>query len=160
MEKAVRIIGMMKWLGLPLGYIMLFATRESFGDVAGICLGAIAAASFWVLMLREQSRIIGQTIAKEIKEAISVAGNIESFIEIKRMRSGIIARVYLINAKEKAAAVHNSISRRIEQCDLKKYLWVMQMTDMPAASSLSEMQKKLNEQLIEELLRIRKGGRD
>ena len=35
MEKAVKIIGMMKWLGLPLGYIMLFATRESFGDIAG-----------------------------------------------------------------------------------------------------------------------------
>ncbi|MCI5688834.1 hypothetical protein AALA24_09490 [Anaerovoracaceae bacterium 42-11] len=159
MEKAVRIIGMMKWLGIPLGYIMLFATRESFGDVAGICLGTIAAVSFWILMQKERSRIIGQTIAKEIKEAISIAGNIESFIEIKRMRSGIIARVYLINAKERAAAVHKSISRRIEQCDLKKYLWVMQMTDMPAASSLSEMQKKLNEQLIEELLRRRKGDR-
>ena len=160
MEKAVKIIGMMKWLGLPLGYIMLFATRESFGDIAGICLGTIAAVSFWILMQKEQSRIIGQTIAREIKEAISSAGNVDSFIEIKRMRGGIIARVYLINAKERAMAIHSAIARRIEQCDLKKYLWVMQMTDMPEAASLREMQKKLNEQLIDELLRRRKGDRD
>ncbi len=61
------------------------------------------------------------------------------------MRGGIIARVYLINAKERAMAIHSAIARRIEQCDLKKYLWVMQMTDMPEAASLREMQKKLND---------------
>ena len=159
MEKAVNVIGFMRWLAFPLGYVMLFATRESFGDTAGLCLGTIAAVSFWVLMRKEQSRLIGQTIAAEIKRAISATGNIESFIEIKRMRSGIIARVYLINAKEKAAMVHKEISRRIEQCTLKKYLWVMQLTDMPEAASLAEMQKRLNEQLIEELLKRRKGDR-
>ena len=120
----------------------------------------VSAASSCLLNMRTPMSPLSFVMLKAVdKEAISIAGNIESFIEIKRMRSGIIARVYLINAKERAAAVHKSISRRIEQCDLKKYLWVMQMTDMPAASSLSEMQKKLNEQLIEELLRRRKGDR-
>lgn len=153
MEKAIRAIGILKWLCFPLGYIMYFFTRDSFGEFIATVLCVIAAVSFWLLMISERSRLIGQTIVSEIRRAISETANVESFIEIKTMRSGIIARVYLINARDKAAMIHRSISRRLDDCALKKYLWIMQLTDIPGINAIRETRRMLNEQLIEEFLR-------
>ncbi|MFR7990992.1 MAG: hypothetical protein ACLU5F_10380 [Anaerovoracaceae bacterium] len=157
MEKTVRAIGICRWLGLPLGGIMFFFTYGSFGITIASVLSIMAAVSFWILMRSEQSRLIGQTIAREIKEAINEAGNVESYIEIKRLKSGIIARVYLINAREKVAVVNKAIARRLERCTFKKYLWIMQLTDMPGKSALRDTQRMLNDQLLEELMRKRRG---
>ena len=48
----------------------------------------------------------------------------------------------------------------MEDCALKKYLWVLQMTDMPKRSALPETRKILNEQLVDELLRRNRGDRE
>lgn len=157
MEKTVNIIGSLRWASLPLGCIMYVFSRESFGEAAASFLGALFGCAFWFLIRHEKSRLIGQTIASEIRAAISEAANVESFIEIKRLRSGIIARIYLINAKDKVTLIHRSVARRMENCSLKKYLWILQMTDMPGKNALHETQKILNEQLIDELLRKRRG---
>ncbi len=146
-------MGILRWLSFPLGSIMYFFTRDSFGELIGIVLCVIAAAAFWLLVGSERSRLIGQTIVSEIRRAISETANVESYIEIKRMRSGIIARVYLINARDKAVMIHRSIARRLDDCALKEYLWIMQLTDIPGINAISETRKILNEQLIEELLR-------
>ena len=84
----------------------------------------------------------------------------ESYIEIKRLKSGIIARVYLINGRDKVSAVHRAITRRLEECTFKKYLWIMQLTDMPGKGALKETQRMLNDQLLEELMSKRKGDKD
>lgn len=157
MEKTVKTIGLLKWLGLPLGGVMLFFTADSFGTAAGAVLGVAAGLSFWFLMKNEQSRLIGQTIANEIRQAISETANVDSLIEIKRLRSGIIARVYLINAREKVSMIHQAVAKRMEACSLKRYLWIMQMTDMPRRSALRETQKMLNEKLLEEILSRHRG---
>ena len=160
MEKTVKIIGVSKWLCFPLGFIMFFCTQGSFGNIISVILAVVAAVSFWVMMRSEQTRLIGQTIAKEIKEAIAETGNVESYIEIKRLKSGIIARVYLINGRDKVSAVHRAITRRLEECTFKKYLWIMQLTDMPGKGALKETQRMLNDQLLEELMSKRKGDKD
>ena len=139
---------------------MFFCTQGSFGNIISVILAVVAAVSFWVMMRSEQTRLIGQTIAKEIKEAISETGNVESYIEIKRLKSGIIARVYLINGRDKVSAVHRAITRRLEECTFKKYLWIMQLTDMPGKGALKETQRMLNDQLLEELMSKRKGDKD
>ncbi len=151
MEKKVKQLGLLKWLSFPLGFIMFIFILESFGSIISSLFSAIAIVTFWNIVKNEQTRIIGQSIAEEIKMAISEAGNIDNMIEIKRMKSGIIARVYLINAKEKAQIIHRAIAYRMENCTFKKYLWIMQLTDMPGKSALQETQKLLNEQLLEEL---------
>lgn len=160
MEKTVKIIGASKWLCLPLGGIMFFCTQRSFGNIISVILAIAAAASFWMMMRSERIRLIGQTIASEIKEAISETGNVESYIEIKRLKSGIIARVYLINGRDKVSAVHRAITRRLDECTFKKYLWIMQLTDMPGKGALKETQRMLNDQLLEELLSKRKGDKN
>lgn len=161
MEKTVKIIGWLKWLSFFFGYIMYVFTADSFGEFAAVLLAAAAAVSFWILISREKARLIGQTIAGEIRAAISEADrNVENFIEIKRLRSGIIARIYLIGAEDKVTLIHKAVARRMENCSLKKYLWVLQMTDMPQKSALPETRKILNEQLIDELLRRDRGDRE
>lgn len=157
MEKQVKAIGLAKWFCIPLGSIMYFGTVNSFGHIAASMLCLAATAAFWLLMKGEQGRLIGETIADDIRDAIKEVGNVESFIEIKRLKSGILARVYLVNARERAVFVHKSITKKLDECSMKKYLWVMQLTDMPGKDDLKETQQKLNEQLLEELLRKRKG---
>lgn len=157
MEKTVKIVGILKWLCFPLGYIMFFCTQGSFGNIISIILAVAATVSFWAMMRSEQTRLIGQSIANEIKDAISETGNVESYIEIKRLKSGIIARVYLINARDKVTEVHRAITRRLDECTFKKYLWIMQLTDMPGKGALKETQRMLNDQLLEELMSKHKG---
>ena len=156
-EKQVKILGIAKWIALPLGYIMYFGTEYSFGGGVAMILAIFAMLTFWVLIKSEQGRLIGETIADEIKAALSEFSNIESFVEIKKMRSGIIARIYLVNAREKAVYVHRAIARKLDNCTMKKYLWVMQLTDMPGKGAFKETRERLDEQLIEELLSKRKG---
>lgn len=156
-EKQVKLLGMLKWLSFPLGLIMYYGTAYSFGGGVAVALTIAATVSFWVIVKNEQARLIGQTIADEIKAAISEFGNVESFVEIKKMKSGIIARVYLVNAREKAVYIHRSITRKLDGCSMKKYLWVMQLTDMPGKGAFKETQERLNEQLLDELLNKRKG---
>ena len=136
---------------------MYFGTVNSFGHYAACMLCLLATVGFWVLVRSEQSRLIGETIADDIKAAIKEVGNVKSFVEIKRLKSGILARVYLVNAREKAVFVHRAITRKLDGCTMKKYLWVMQLTDMPGKDDFKETQQRLNEQLLEELLRKRKG---
>lgn len=157
MERQVKAIGLAKWLCVPLGSIMYFGTVNSFGHFAACVLCLAATVGFFLLMRGEQGRIIGETIADDIRAAIKEVGNVESVIEIKRLKSGILARVYLVNAKEKAIFVHRAITRKLDGCSMKKYLWVMQLTDMAGRDDLKETQQRLNEQLLEELLRKRRG---
>ena len=159
MERQVKLIGFGRWLCIPFAYIMYFGTVNSFGTIVSCALAMIAMVAFWVLMRKEQSRLIGESIAKEIENAISAYGNIESMVEIKRLRSGIIARVYLINAKEKAVLIHRTITRALDDCSFKKYLWIMQLTDMPGKGHFKETQRRLNEQLLDELLKKNKGDK-
>lgn len=152
MKNTVRIISICKWMCFPLGAVMWYFTRDSFGSVAGICLGTAATVAFWMLMKKEETRLIGQTIAMSIRKAIDETADVENFIEIKRVKSGIIARVYLINARERAAVVQAAIKRSIDNSSFKKYIWVMQMTDMASRNDLANTQRILNDQLLEQIV--------
>ena len=65
-----------------------------------------------------------------------------------------------LNGRDKVSAVHRAITRRLEECTFKKYLWIMQLTDMPGKAALKETPRMLNDQLLEELMSKRKGDKD
>jgi len=155
MEKTVKIIGILKWLCFPLGYIMFYFTSGSFGYIPGTVLSVAAIVGFWFLMRNEQTRLIGQTIATEIQKAIDETADVNCFIEIKRLKNGMIARIYLINAKDLVSDIHRSVNARMEKCVFKKYLWIMQLTDMPNMGAIRETRKILNDQLLDEIMKKR-----
>ena len=151
-NKAYKVIFILKCTCFLLGAVMWYFTRDSFGSIIAICLGVAATVSFWLLMRKEETRLIGQNIAMSIREAINETAQIESFIEIKKMKGGIIARVYLINAREMAATVQRAIKNKIDGSIFKKYILVMQMTDMASKDDLASTQRFLNDQLLRQLV--------
>lgn len=147
-------------MSLPMGAIMYVATAESFGVLAAAALGIIFATAFFLIIKKELLRLVGSQIQSEIESVISENGGFENFIEIQRIRQGIIARVYLYNARDYVSPVYRSIVGRLDVCGYKKYLWVMQVTDIPGEGALPAAREKLNRQLLRELLGERRTGED
>ena len=100
-------------------------------------------------------------IAKEIREAIHRFGQIENYIEIKKAnRTGIIARIYLINAGAKVSEINQAVKNRLESSVFKGRIWILQMTDIGSREELNETRQVLDRQLLEELRKIAKEKKD
>ena len=153
LDRTIKLIGGGKWVAFILGYIMYYITSRAFGSELAFLLGFAATGIFWTICRNEYIRLIGQSIATEIKEAIVLVGEIDNFVEIKRLRKGLIARVYLVNAKEKSTIFHKVIASKLDDCKYKKYLWVMQLTDMSSKDELIDTQNLLNSQLFDVLVK-------
>ena len=163
MDKKIKLYGILKWLCFIPGTVMYVFTINSFGYLLSALCTIIATVAFYNIMDKEQTRRIGLSIAGEIKKAIAETGNVDNLIEIKKVKSGIIARVYLINARERAQIIQKAITKHLNSSDFKRYLWIMQLTDMPGKSALQDRQKLLNDELIAELTKKKnqaKAGRN
>lgn len=151
MDNKIKLYGILKWLCFIPGTVMYIFTIDSFGYMISALCTIIATVAFYHIMDKEQTRRIGLSIAGEIKKAIAETGNVDNLIEIKKVKSGIIARVYLINARERAQIIQRAITNHLSNSEFKRYLWIMQLTDMPGKSFLRDRQRLLNDELIEEL---------
>ncbi|MCI5721520.1 MAG: hypothetical protein MR328_03515 [Firmicutes bacterium] len=161
MEKTLMKLSMASWLSVPLGLIMYFGTADAFGDEIAIPLGIIAATAFILILRKSSDQIISEMIAKEIREAIHRFGQIENYIEIKKAnRTGIIARIYLINAGAKVSEINQAVKNRLESSVFKGRIWILQMTDIGSREELNETRQVLDRQLLEELRKIAKEKKD
>ena len=161
MEKTLMKLSMASWLSVPLGLIMYFGTADAFGDEIAIPLGIIAATAFILILRKSSDQIISEMIAKEIREAIHRFGQIENYIEIKKAnRTGIIARIYLINAGTRVAEINQAVRNRLESSIFKGRIWILQMTDIGSREELNETRQVLDRQLLEELRKIAKEKKD
>lgn len=156
MDNFIISMRLIRWLGVPLGVIMYLFTFESFGDIVATILGVLSCVVFVILIDTERSRLIGDELEKDIKAAISESFNIEHYVEMKRFKHVLIARVYLVNAKDKVVMIHACINRKLEDSHFRKYLWVMQMADIPEKAAMKASEEMLNEQLLSELLKKKK----
>lgn len=161
MEKTLMKLSMASWLSVPLGLIMYFGTADAFGDEIAIPLGIIAATAFILILRKSSDQIISEMIAREIREAIHRFGQIENYIEIKKAnRTGIIARIYLINAGTRVAEINQAVRNRLESSIFKGRIWILQMTDIGSREELNETRQVLDRQLLEELRKIAKEKKD
>lgn len=161
MEKTLMKLSMASWLSVPLGLIMYFGTADAFGDEIAIPLGIIAATAFILILRKSSDQIISEMIAKEIREAIHRFGQIENYMEIKKAnRTGIIARIYLINAGAKVSEINQAVKNRLESSVFKGRIWILQMTDIGSREELNETRQVLDRQLLEELRKIAKEKKD
>lgn len=156
MENFIISMRILRWLGLPLGCIMYLLTVDSFGEAAAIILGVLAGVAFGLLIDSERSRLISEILVKDIKDAIAESFNVEHYVEIKRIRHVLIARIYLVNAKDKVVMIHASINRKLEDSRFRRYLWIMQMAEIPEKSAIKASEEMLDEQLLRELMKRRK----
>lgn len=142
------LIKIAKGSSFLFGGIMYILTYKSFGMSVSAALAVVFAVVFWRISRKEEFRIIGEGIVSEIKSAIKFIDDLDSIVEIRKMSRGFVARVYLINAKERVALFQKSITKRLESCKYKEHIWAMQLTDMNKKEEFKESRKFLDEELI------------
>jgi hypothetical protein len=158
MERRILTLRYGKWLGILLACIMFAGTAGAFPLSVSAAISAVFGAGFWILVKREEVRQIGRDLAVSIKEAVEESWSGEHFIEIKRIRRGMIARIYLIGPRERMENVQRAVGARLQENVFRDYLWVMQMTSMKSREDLKTARKILNRQLIHSL--VEQGEKD
>lgn len=161
MDKTLKRLNLLMWMGVPLGLIMYVGTEEAFGFEMAMPLSIIAATSFALIVRKGKERIISEALAKEIREAINRFGRIENYIEIKSgKRIGLIARIYLINAGSRAGEINQVVRNRLETSVFKGKIWILQLTDMASKEELRATRQALDIQLVEELKKMAEDERN
>lgn len=156
MEDELKFFKNLKWFCFIPGVIMYLGTLNSFGGIVASILGICAAVAFWMLVRDAENEELGKRIAETIRGAIVHSSSAEHIIELKRLNGGFIARVYLINAGNSIEKINKTIYSRIENEGLKAYVWVFQMADMQDIRELGKHQKKMNKQLLEQMIKFKK----
>lgn len=152
MERRILTLRYGKWFGILMGCIMYAGTSSVFSTSVSAVLAVVFGISFWVLLKREELRQIGQGIAESIREAVQESWNGEHFIEIKRIRKGMIARIYLIGPKARIERVQRAVSDKLSENPFRNYLWVMQMTQLKSRDEVKSARDVLNRQLLQSIL--------
>ena len=152
MEKRILTLRYGKWLGILMGCIMYAVTSSVFTISVSAALAVVFGVSFWILLKREETRQIGQNIAESIREAVQETWTGEQLIEIKRIRRGMIARVYLIGQKSRMERVQQAVSEKMSENPFRNYLWVMQMTQLKSREEVRKARDVLNRQLVQSIL--------
>jgi hypothetical protein len=152
MEKRILTLRYGKWLGILMGCIMYVVTSSVFTISVSAALAVVFGVSFWILLKREEIRQIGQNIAESIREAVQETWTGEQLIEIKRIRRGMIARVYLIGQKSRMERVQQAVSEKMSENPFRNYLWVMQMTQLKSREEVRKARDVLNRQLVQSIL--------
>ena len=108
-RKKADLLGRIKWLGLLLGLLMYYATAYAFGDIVSTILACIAATVFYVMCENERKSIVSRHVSDHLSEALTKIGQTESVFEVKTANMGMIIRVYLIRAGERAPACTKAV---------------------------------------------------
>lgn len=154
MEKAKKEIlrlGRLKWLCfLPAG-IMFVWTRAAFGTMISSILAAVFGIAFVKICSRGKRTIICEEIIKDMKAGLDKAGFYDTVFEIKSLNIGLVVRVYLIRAKNKAEVCSRIVADMMENGWYKEHIWLTQVVDIEGAESLLEARRALNDALIEDI---------
>lgn len=151
MEKTIRFLRILRWFVPVPGVFLCWWTLPAFGRVPAVLMGIIASVWLWIILRDGVSMLIGQGIVREIGRTIRRYGNVDHLIEIRRIRSGVIARVYLIGQSASIEPVRRSLTECLDHSGLREYLWVMQVTQMRSRSDLKKTRMLLNRELLDAL---------
>ena len=150
-RKKADLLGRIKWLGLLLGLLMYYATAYAFGDIVSTILACIAATVFYVMCENERKSIVSRHVSDHLSEALTKIGQTESVFEVKAANMGMIIRVYLIRAGERAPACTKAVLDAIAESWYRSRVWVTQIVDLDRQEEIPEAQRALNEELLNDL---------
>jgi len=150
-RKRVDLLGRIKWLGLFFGLIMYYATVSAFGDIIATALACAAATAFYVICDRESKTTICEHVSGHLHTVLVNAGQRDSVFEIKTARTGLIIRVYLIRAHERAPLCTKALLHAISESWYRSRVWVTQIIDLNSENEIEDAQQTLNEELLEDL---------
>lgn len=145
----IRSLKAVRWFSLLFGSAMYVFTEDAFGRVPAAFLGIFFGLWYWVICQNEKGREIRLGIAREIQRAIEEYGHIDNMVEIRRIRYGLVARIYLIDSKGKKECVQLAIRKHLEASSLKKYVWAMQLMDISSQYEFRAAEKSMDQELLE-----------
>lgn len=147
-RKRAELLGRIKWLGLLFGLVMYYATADVFGDVISMILACVAATTFYVMCNNERKSTIATHVTKHLQEVLKNFGQQDSVFEIKTPNTGMVVRVYLIGAGERAVACSKLILDTIANSWYRSRVWITQIVDLEKREDIPEAQRALNEELF------------
>lgn len=150
-RKRVVLLRRIKWLGLLFGLIMYYVTVPAFGDIIATILACAAASAFYIICDRESKATMCEHVSQHLHDALIGVGQKESVFEIKAARPGLIIRVYLIRAHEKAPLCTKVLLHTISESWYRSGVWVTQIADLNSENEIEEAQQTLNDELLEDL---------
>lgn len=159
MRDDMKLFGNLKWLCFVPGLLMYVGTEYSFGGRMASVLAVTATISFWLLVRSAEGNRLSRMIAKTVRDAITLNGEIDHIIEIRKLRIGYLARIYLLNAGERFRTVNDTINAHIREDGLEEKVCAIQIVDMRDAKEMPELQKRLNKQLFRHLMGMRSKGK-
>ena len=150
-RKKADLLGRIKWLGLLLGLLMYYATAYAFGDIISTVLACIAATVFYVMCENERKSIVSRHVSDQLSQTLNRIGQTENVFEIKTANMGMIIRVYLIRAGERAPACTKAVLDAIAKSWYCSRVWVTQIVDLDRREEIPQAQQALNEELLDDL---------
>ena len=154
-QKKVKLMKNLRWIGMLLGIIMYECTVISFGSLLATFLGVISALAFYYICDSEGRRTMCSFVADDLKDAVLAAGHSRCIVEIKAMNVGLITRVYLIGAGSRALRCNREVLERINKSWYKKAIWVTQILELEHESELEEAQEFLDDALLDDIRKRR-----
>lgn len=150
-EKNSITLGRMKWFWCVPAALMYTVTQIPFGRPVAFALCLIFGAAFYLICSRASNYIICEDIINDMREALEKLGHSDSIFEIKSFNSGLVVRVYLIRARQKADMCNMAIIKGLEKGWYKKHLWMTQIVDLADAEEVTEARSKLNLALLDRI---------
>ncbi len=149
----------LKWLCFVPGLLMYVGTEYSFGSRMASILAITATGSFWFLVRSAEGDRLGRMIALTVRKAITLNGEVDHIIEIRKLRIGYLARIYLLNAGERFAAINDAVNSHIKTEGLSDSICAIQIVDMRDTKEMPTLRKKLNKQLFSHLMKMHDRGK-
>ena len=150
-RKKAELMGRIKWLGLLLGLVMYYGTVGAFGDVIAMILACVAATAFYIMCDKEKRSITISCVSKHLRGVLEDFGHTDNVLEIRSANSGLIVRVYLIGAGERAVACTKLILDTIAASWYHSRVWVTQVVDLQQRGEIPAAMRALDEELFDKM---------
>lgn len=160
MNNAYKVLRILKWACFPLGWIMYMATEGVVVEVLQVALATAAIVSFWLIVRKEESRQMEKSIAEVIQGAISAYSGAGYAVEVQRIRSGAVARVYVFGEDDRTKLLldrmKSAVSEALHQHGLEHRVWILQLTTVAGEEDIPARREELNQVMFRELSAIQK----
>ncbi|MBR5229614.1 MAG: hypothetical protein IKW01_02065 [Firmicutes bacterium] len=159
LRKTISFFNKIKWLGLVFGAFMCLYIEPLLGSIWAMTLGTIAGVAFLYICENEKKRLIGDHVAKDLKEALCKGGYKDTVFEMKHMRPGMIIRIYVINSGKNTIYCNGIIVRQIQRSWYKDKIWITQLVGVRNEEEIGTARDTLDDELIEDIRRMRDEAR-
>lgn len=150
-KRKIKILESARWFSFVPGLIIYIATNGVFADWISIVLVLGFMFGFSAICNAEKKRIVWENIVSDMRAALDSVGQTEALFEVKKIKIGMVVRVYLIRAKHRSAICSKAIIESISDGWYRRYICATQIVDINKKEEMKDAQFMLDEDLVEDM---------